>query len=168
MNFLEKLEKLNLELPSPTAPGGNYDSITIRNDIAYIAIQFPILNNQPLYQGKLGGDLSTRDGYKALGICALNVLSHLSTISSMDQLVGLNHVEIYYQATETWDEGGRLADGASDLFVQVLAEKGRHSRAIFGVERLPKNFSVGLTATCTLASTSFRPGCVKPHRRGLS
>ncbi|GGG80916.1 hypothetical protein GCM10007415_11810 [Parapedobacter pyrenivorans] len=160
MNFLEKLKKLDLDLPTPTAPGGNYVSINIRNDVAYIAIQFPILNDQYHYQGRLGGELSTRDGYNALGICSLNVLSQISTISSIDQLVGLNHLDIYYQATAGWDEGARLADGASDLFVQVLADKGRHSRAIFGVERLPKNFGVGLTATCTIANTSLCQTCI--------
>lgn len=150
MDFSEKLKNLGLELPIPTKPGGNYVSANIRNNIAFIAIQFPILNNQCLYQGKLGKELSTHDGYKALGICALNVLSQIATISSIDQLVGLNHLDIYFQAAAEWDEGPRLADGASDLFVQVLANKGRHSRAIFGVERLPRNFSVGLTATCTI------------------
>lgn len=155
MTFLEKLKKLGLELPTPTTPGGNYVSVNIRSNIAYIAIQFPILNNQYLYQGKLGKELSTHDGYKALSICALNVLSQMAALLSIDQLVGLNHLDIYFQATAEWDEGPRLADGASDLFVQILADKGRHSRAIFGVERLPKNFSVGLTATCTITPTSM-------------
>jgi|SRR5690606_18917457 len=152
MDILKKLKQLGLELPTPTTPGGNYASVNIRNDIAYIAIQFPIWNNKALYQGKLGKELSTSDGYSALGICALNVLSQINAHSSINQFIGLNHLDIYFQATAEWDEGPRLADGASDLFLQVLENKGQHSRAIFGVERLPKNFSVGLTATCTIAT----------------
>ncbi|PRD54655.1 RidA family protein [Sphingobacterium gobiense] len=152
MDILKKLKELDLELPTPTTPGGNYVSFNIRKDIAYIAIQFPIWNNKAVYQGKLGEELSTDDGYKALGICALNVLSQITAHSSIDQFIGINHLDIYFQATAEWDEAPQLADGASDLFVRVLADRGQHSRAIFGVERLPKNFCVGLTATCTIAS----------------
>lgn len=46
MNVLENLKELGLELPTPSPPGGNYVSVNIRSHIAYIAIQFPILNNQ--------------------------------------------------------------------------------------------------------------------------
>lgn len=150
MNSLENLQKLNLTLPELSSPGGNYVSVNVRANIAYVAIQFPIIGNKYLYQGRLGDDLSTEDGYYAMELCALNVLAQINSKVGFDRLVGLNHIDIYFRASEHWDESPKVANGASDLFVKILEEKGLHSRAIFGVQSLPRNFSVGLTASFTI------------------
>jgi len=146
----EKLEKLGYVLPGVSTPGGNYVSVNIRENIAYVAIQFPILNEAYLYQGRLGNDISTEQGYRAMELCALNVLAQIDKKVGFEKIVGLNHMDAYFQSGENWDESPKVVNGASDLFVKVLEEKGRHSRAIFGVEKLPRNFSVGLTASFTI------------------
>lgn len=153
MNPLENLRNLKLALPEASTPGGNYTSVNIRANIAYVAIQFPIVGNEYLYQGRLGDNMSTEEGYRAMELCALNVLAQINSKVGFDRLVGLNHIDIYFQAGENWDESPKVANGASDLFVNVLEEKGLHSRAIFGVQSLPRNFSVGLTASFTLAGS---------------
>lgn len=152
MDPIENLKKLGLELPEISTPGGSYVSVNVRKNIAYIAIQFPILNEKYLYQGRLGNDISTEQGYKAMELCALNVLTQVENKIGFDQIVGLNHIDAYFQSGEDWDDSPVVVNGASDLFVKVLKEKGKHSRAIFGVEKLPRNFSVGLTATFTITA----------------
>lgn len=146
----ENLKKLNLELPEISTPGGSYVSVNIRENMAYIAIQFPIWNEEYLYQGRLGNEVTTEQGYKAMELCALNVLAQVENKVGFDKIVGLNHIDAYFQSGENWDDSPIIANGASDLFVKVLEEKGIHSRAIFGVEKLPRNFSVGITATFTI------------------
>ena len=150
MNPKENLAKLHLELPEVSTPGGSYVSVNIRENIAYIAIQFPILNEQYLYQGRLGEEVSTEEGYKAMELCALNVLAQVDKKIGFDQIVGLNHIDAYFQSGDNWDDSPIVVNGASDLFANVLDDKGLHSRAIFGVHKLPRNFSVGLTATFTI------------------
>ena len=145
-----KLKDLGLALPETSTPGGSYVSVNIRKDIAYIAIQFPILNKEFKYQGRLGNELSTEDGYKAMELCALNVLAQIDAKVGFDKLIGLNHIDAYYQSGTDWDDSPIVVNGASDLFVKILEDKGIHSRAIFGVEKLPRNFSVGLTASFTI------------------
>lgn len=146
----ENLKKLQLELPNPSTPGGSYVSANTRGNVAYIAIQFPILNEKFLYQGRLGDEISTEEGYQAMQLCALNVLAQVNKNIGFDNIIGLNHLDAYFQSGENWDESPKLVNGASDLFVNILEEKGQHSRAIFGVEKLPRNFSVGLTTTFTV------------------
>ncbi|WP_291114244.1 RidA family protein [Flavobacterium sp. UBA6135] len=146
----EILTQLQLSLPEVSTPGGSYVSVNIRKNIAYVAIQFPIINGVNFYQGRLGEELTTKNGYKAMQICALNVLAQVDKKIGFDQLVGLNHLDIYFQSGDNWDDGPMVANGASDLFVKVLGAKGEHSRAIFGVHKLPRNFCVGLTATFTI------------------
>ncbi|MDO6472376.1 RidA family protein [Maribacter sp. 1_MG-2023] len=150
MSPIEILKTNGLQLPNVSTPGGSYVSVNVRENIAYIAIQFPILNEEFKFQGRLGNEISTEDGYKAMELCALNVLAQVNKKIGFDKVVGLNHIDAYFQSGKDWDESPKVVDGASDLFVKVLKEKGKHSRAIFGVEKLPRNFSVGLTASFTI------------------
>ena len=146
----QNLANLKLALPEVAVPGGNYVSVNIRNQIAYVAIQFSILNENYLYQGRLGDRVTTEEGYKAMELCALNVLAQVNKKIGFSEIVGLKHIDAYFQSGVNWDDSPVVVDGASDLFVNVLGKRGTHSRAIFGVEKLPRNFSVGLTASFTV------------------
>ncbi len=83
-------------------------------------------------------------------LCALNVLAQIDWNIDLEKVVGLNHIDAYFQSGENWDDSPLVVNGASDLFVKVLGDKGKHARAIFGVERLPRYFCVGLTASFTI------------------
>ncbi len=98
----------------------------------------------------MGKEVTTSDGYNAAQMCALDILAQINKHAGFENIYSLNHFDAYFQAAEGWDESPVVMNGASDLFRQVLEDKGRHSRAIFGVERLPRNFSIGITASFTL------------------
>lgn len=146
----EKLNEWGLILPECTKPGGSYSSIVVRGKVVYVAIQFPIYNGIIHYQGRLGESVSIEDGYKAMQMCALNVLSHIHTKIGFDKIEGLNHIDAAYQAVDTFDQAPKVVNGASDLFVHVLGEKGIHTRSLMGVHKLSRNFSVGITSSFTL------------------
>jgi enamine deaminase RidA (YjgF/YER057c/UK114 family) len=151
MHWQQRLSDLGLVLPATSNPGGNYVSVNIRRDIAYVAIQFPIRDGIFYYQGQLGEGLDLVDAQAAFQLCALNVLAQIEAKVGMDRIMGLNHIDAYYRAAPGWDEAPKAVNGASDLFVAVLGERGQHSRAIFGVAELPRGFAVGLTSSWTLA-----------------
>lgn len=146
-SITEKLAAMGLEWPPITQPGGRYVSVNQRGNIAYIAIQFPIVGNQYLYQGILGDNLTTEAGIQAMQLCALNLLAQIDQKIGWENLLGINHVDAYYRATTEWDDAPLVVDGASALLETVLGEAGRHSRAILGVAHLPRQFSVGISAT---------------------
>jgi len=148
--MIKKLQESNLELPNVSTPGGSYTSVNIRGNIAYIAIQFPIKNGELYYKGRLGNELSTEQGYQAMQLSALNVLAQVHQQIGLENIVGLNHFDAYYQAGESWNDAPKVVDGASDLFLKVLEDKGTHSRAIIGVEKLYGNLCVGVTCTFTI------------------
>ncbi|MEM7548267.1 MAG: RidA family protein [Bacteroidota bacterium] len=150
MSPQENLERLGLKLPEVSTPGGSYVSVNVRKDIAFIAIQFPIINGEYLFRGRLGNEISTEDGYEAMKLSALNVLAQVDSKIGFDKIEGLNHIDAYYQSSDVWDDGPKVVNGASDLFLEVLEEKGNHSRAIFGVHKLPRNFSMGITSSFSL------------------
>jgi hypothetical protein len=148
--IIQALAELGITLPPAPKPGGSYVSVNRRGNIAYVAIQFPIQGERFLYTGKLGKAVSIQEGYDASSLCALNTLAQIDKYVGFDKLLGLNHMEVYYQATQGWDEAPLVADGASQLFVNVLGSLGTHSRTILGVHSLPRNFSVGITTSFTL------------------
>lgn len=150
MDIKIKLDRLNLVLPEIAAPGGNYVSVNVRGNIAYVAIQFPIDGEEYLYQGKYGLELRTENGYKAAQLTALNVLAQVAHYVGFEKVLGLNHIDVYYASDDDWDDAPKVVNGASDLFVNVLGEKGQHSRGIYGVDHLPRNFSIGITSSFTL------------------
>jgi enamine deaminase RidA (YjgF/YER057c/UK114 family) len=146
----ENLKVMGLILPEPPKPGGNYVSVNVVKSIAYVAIQIPKVGSQFLYQGRLGKEFTTEDGYKAAELCAINVLAAINKYVGFEKIYKLNHFDAYFQATEDWDDSPTVINGASDLFIKILGDAGSHSRAIFGVHSMPKNFAVGITATFTL------------------
>lgn len=150
MNLISRLAELGLELPELSIPGGSYTSVNVRANIVYVAIQFPIKNGEYLFQGRLGDTVSTQQGYDAMQLCALNMISQIHHKVGFNKVLGLNHIDASFQAFEGWDDSPKVVNGASDLFIKVLGEKGQHSRAIFGVQQLPRDFSVGLTGSFTL------------------
>jgi len=150
MSILENIKTLGIALPDVSKPGGSYASVNIRANIAYVSIQFPIQNEAYVYQGQLGNEISTNDGVKAMELCALNVLAQIHDKVGFEKIIGLNHIDAYYQSDAQWDDAPKVVDGASQIFTKILGELGAHSRAIFGVAKLPRNFSVGLTTTFTI------------------
>ncbi len=147
-----KLAERGLTLPEPPKPGGYYDSVRVLGGIAYVAVQFPFVGESLAFQGRFGQELTTAQGYQAAELCALNILAQLHKYVGFDAVLGLNRIEALMQTIEGWDEFPKVLDGASKLFLDVLGEAGRHARALAGVERLPINAPITLTATFTLAS----------------
>lgn len=150
--IIHKLKELGISFGEIPKPGGSYVAVNIRGNIAYVAIQFPIRDNKFYYLGRLGNDVTTEEGYEAAKMAATNVLLQINKYVGFDRLVGMNHADIYYQVYKDWDEGPRVANGASDLFLSVLDDLGQHTRSIVGVEKLPRGHSVALVTSFTLIS----------------
>lgn len=155
-----KLKELGIQFNNLPKPGGSYVAVNVRGNIAYVAIQFAIKDDHFYYIGRLGKEVTTEDGYQAARMAAINVLGQIDKFVGLEN-VGLNHADIYYRATEEWDEAPRVADGASDLFLSVLGDSGKHTRAIFGVDKLPRGFCMAITTSFTIkekTKPAYRPG----------
>ena len=148
--IISNLRSLGISFGDTPKPGGSYVAVNIRGNIAYVAIQFPIKDSQFYFLGRLGKDVTTEQGYEAAKMAATNVLLQIDTYVGYDRIIGLNHADIYYQVYNDWDEGPKVANGASDLFLKVLGDRGQHTRSILGVDKLPKNHSVALTTSFTI------------------
>lgn len=143
--------------PSPPRPGGAYLPVRAIGGFAFVAAQFPVATEGApagtrTWTGRLGANLTTADGVAAAELAALNVLAQIHRAVGFERVAGLARFEAYLQTSPGWSDFPQVVDGASNLFLAALGpDAGAHARALFGVERLPRDYALELTATFALA-----------------
>ncbi len=142
---------LGIRLPDPPPPAGDYQSVAIRNGLGFVSGQVPVRDGRLLFTGRVGVELTPQQGKAAAEIAALNVLAQIDrALPSWDQFGGLLRVEGFVASASGFTSQPEILDGASRLLVEVLGERGAHSRAAFSVEQLPLNAPVELVVTFAL------------------
>jgi enamine deaminase RidA (YjgF/YER057c/UK114 family) len=138
----DRLRELNLSLPPPRAPMANYVPARRVGNLVYTAGQVSGTAESEI-KGKLGADLSVEQGRDAARVCALNCLAALLTlIDSLDSVKQLVRVGVYVNSAAGFNQQPAVANGASDLFVDIFGDAGRHARTAVGVNELPAGFAV--------------------------
>ena len=147
MDPLEALEQLGLALPSPPAPGGNYTSAKTAGNIVYLSGVISQTADGILI-GTVGLDRSIEEGYEAARACALLQLAVLQRhLGSLSKVRGILTVNGYVNSVAGFADSPKVINGASDLFLSVFGEAGRHVRAAVGVSGLPRHALVELQMT---------------------
>ncbi|MGH9680016.1 MAG: RidA family protein [Candidatus Acidiferrales bacterium] len=142
-----KLKQLGIVLPHLPEPGGNYLSAkTIGNVVSLAGVIST--NAEGVITGTAGADRTIEDGYAAARACGLTQLAvlkrHLGSLDAVKCVVSVNG---YVNAVPGFADSPRVINGASDLFVAVFGDEGRHVRAAIGVNALPRNALVELQMT---------------------
>lgn len=139
----ERLTELGLSLPQPPPPGGNYLPFRRVGALLYLPGVISSRNGELLFRGRVGEDLSVAEGYEAAKLCALNLLAcaeaALGSLDAVRQVVSVNG---YVNCAPGFADSPKVINGASDLFVGLWGDAGRHVRAAIGVAGLPQNAAV--------------------------
>mmetsp|Transcript_33256 Transcript_33256/g.85250 ORF Transcript_33256/g.85250 Transcript_33256/m.85250 type:complete len:177 (-) Transcript_33256:124-654(-) len=136
----ERLRRLDIELPTPAPPGGNYQQWTIAGNLVYIAGQTPVNSEgTTVFTGKCGAEHNAASAYKAAALCGINILANLKAacggdLEKVEKVVKLNG---YCACTPDFTDHPKVINGASDLMFEVFGEKGKHARTAIGVQSLP-------------------------------
>jgi enamine deaminase RidA (YjgF/YER057c/UK114 family) len=101
-------------------------------------------NGERRFVGKLGRTFDLKDGQQAARLCALNVLAQLRVAldGDLDRVVCCVRIAGYVNSVDWFIEQSQVMNGASDVFVEVLGEAGRHARMAVGVRALPYDVAV--------------------------
>ncbi|BCP54060.1 hypothetical protein K32_26770 [Kaistia sp. 32K] len=144
-----RLEALGIVLPAASAPAANYVPFLVSQGHLYISGQIPVGPNGVEYVGKLGVELGVAEGQAAARLCALNILAQAkAALGDLDRIVRVVKLVGFVNSDPTFGEQPKVVNGASDLMVEVLGEKGRHARSAVGVAALP--FGVGVEVEAIL------------------
>lgn len=139
----ENLRKIKLILPEPPKPAGAYIPAVRFENLIFISGQIPMVQGELRFKGKLGKEVTVKDGYQAARICAINALSVLkSELGGLDKVKRIVKLVGYVNSTSQFYDQPKVINGASDLLREVFDDDGMHARVAIGTNSLPLNACV--------------------------
>jgi enamine deaminase RidA (YjgF/YER057c/UK114 family) len=142
----EKLGQLGITLPDVAAPVANYSLARRTGSLLYLSGHLGKRDGK-LVRGKLGAELSREDGYALARAAAIDILaSARGELGSLDRVREVVKVTGFVSSAEDFTEQPAVVNGASDLFVEVFGEAGKHARSSIGVAQLPLGAAVEVEA----------------------
>jgi len=140
----KKLAELGIVLPTPATPVANYIPFVRVGALLFVSGQICLdASGKLVAKGKLGDGVSIEDGQKAARACAINVLAQVkAALGDLDKVKQVARLGGFINSSPSFLEGPKVMNGASDLMVAVLGDKGRHARPTVGVAVLPADAAV--------------------------
>jgi enamine deaminase RidA (YjgF/YER057c/UK114 family) len=148
-----KLKALGLTLPDAPAPVANYVPTCHVGNLLFISGQVSRTGDGKLLTGKLGAGLDVAAGREAAKVCALNILAQArAALGSLDRIERIVKLTGFVNSAPDFTDHPQVVNGASDLLVELLGDKGRHTRSAVGVANLPGNSAVEVEAIIAVAA----------------
>jgi enamine deaminase RidA (YjgF/YER057c/UK114 family) len=140
----KKLAELGIVLPTPATPVANYIPFVRVGALLFVSGQICLdASGKLVAKGRLGDGVSVEDGQKAARACAINVLAQVkAALGDLDKVKQVARLGGFINSAPPFLEGPKVMNGASDLMVAVLGDKGRHARTTVGVAALPADAAV--------------------------
>jgi enamine deaminase RidA (YjgF/YER057c/UK114 family) len=145
----DRLGELGIVLPDASAPGANYIPTVRSGNLLFVTGQLSQWNGERRFIGKLGREFTIAEGQQAARLCALNLIAHLRSAldGDLDRVVRCVRIAGYVNSMPDFTGQSQVVNGASDTFVSVFGEVGRHTRMAVGVSALPYDVAVEVEGT---------------------
>ena len=140
----KRLEELDIKIDEPNAPAGSYVPYVLSNNLVFISGQLPFIDGELTIKGKIGDNVSVEEGIKMAQACAMALLSQLKAACNGDLNKVKRVVKLggFVASTPDFTDQPKIINGASDLFVKIFDEKGKHARFAVGAPALPRDVPV--------------------------
>ncbi|GGG71187.1 RidA family protein [Paenibacillus radicis (ex Gao et al. 2016)] len=139
MSIEDRLQQLNIELPSASDPAAKYANYVYLNGLLFVSGKGPSGNPR----GKLGLDYMTEQGYEFARLAGIEVLAVLkSALGSLDKVKRAVKIQGFVNATADFEEHHKVLNGYSDLLLEVFGEKGIHARSVLGAVSVRDNLPI--------------------------
>jgi enamine deaminase RidA (YjgF/YER057c/UK114 family) len=147
MSAREKLSQLGLQVPVAAKPVAAYVPAARTGNLVFTAGQLPLVDGQMVLGGKVGGDVDVEQANKLAEICALNCLAAVETIVPIEKIVRIIRVVGYVNGVSGFTNQPAVINGASELFLNIWGDLGKHARSAVGIADLPRNSPVEIELT---------------------
>ena len=148
----QRLAALGIDLPKAAAPAANYVPYMRTGNLLFTAGQLPLKGGHLIATGLLGQDLDASKGQEAARQCAINILAQAkAALGDLENIARIIKITVFVASTPDFTTQHLVANGASDLLVTVLGDKGKHARSAVGVASLPLNAPVEIEAIIEVA-----------------
>jgi enamine deaminase RidA (YjgF/YER057c/UK114 family) len=140
----KRLSELGIVLPVPASPMANYVGFVRTGALLIVSGQVCFdPTGKLIAKGKLGQNVSIEDGQKAARACAINLLAQVkAAVGDLDKVARVVRLGGFINSDPAFLDGPKVMNGASDLMVEVFADRGRHARSTVGVAALPLDAAV--------------------------
>ena len=128
-------------------PVGAYQPWIQAGDLIYLSGQLPRDEAGKLMTGKVGKDLTLEEGRQAARFAALQAVNLIRQNFGLERVGQIVKVMGFVQSADDFFYQSEVMNGASELLVEILGEKGRHARTSVGVASLPLNAAVEIEVT---------------------
>jgi len=146
-----RLRELNVELPAAAAPIANFVPCVQAGALLFLSGQITTWNGQLRCVGRVGDQVSIDEARTGARLCALNLLAQAkSFLGDLDRIERVVEVRGFVNAAPGFTQHPAVMNGASDLFVEVFGEAGRHARFAVGAGSLPAGVAVEVAAVFAL------------------
>ena len=146
-----KLAELGLTLPVAALPIAAYVPAVRTGNIVFTAGQLPLVDGAMAETGKTGGDVSVERAKELAQICALNALAAVALVADINKIVKVVRVVGYVNGFPGFVNHPAVVNGASELFVHIWGDAGKHARSAIGVAELPLNSPVEIELTVEIS-----------------
>ena len=151
MKLRDKLIELNIDVPDPIAPAGNYVPYKLLNGFIYISGQVPVvgsITSGNIITGRVPSEVSVSEAKEAAKICIINTMSLLieATDNTDYDKIGCISVSGFVNSDKELTEHPEIINGASDMLYKIFGEHGKHTRIAVGSSSLPKNAAVEISS----------------------
>lgn len=145
----QNLKKMGLELPPSVVPVANYVPYTLSGNMVFVSGQLPIKDGKPQFIGKVGKEYSIEQGQECARLCGLNILAHVQAAcgGNLDRVKKVVRLGVFVNSTDSFTDQPKVANGVSDMMVELFGEKGKHARFAVGVSQLPFGVAVEVDGT---------------------
>ena len=148
----DRLVELGIELPSAPAPAGNYVPAMQVGKLLYLSGAICFVNGEMTHTGKIGEGRDIAYGQAAARVCALNLLAVANEqIGDLDKISRIVQLNGFVNGIPGFADSPAVINAASDTLVEILGDRGRHTRAAVAVTGLPKDSSVEIQAIFEVA-----------------
>ncbi len=149
----DRLDELGINLPEAAAPVANYVPFVKAGSLVFVSGQLPMKDGQLLFTGRVGDTVSLDEGRTAAQQCAYNIIAqlHAACDGNLDRVTRIVRLGGFVAAGPAFTDHPAVINGASDVFVDVFGEQGRHARAAVGCPSLPLNAPVEIEATAEIS-----------------
>lgn len=140
-NIEQRLKDLGIEISNSNPPAANYARYKQVGNLLYISGQTAKDKGELKFSGKAGSDYGVDEAYDAAKLCGLNVIGQVKAAlgGNLDRVKSCVKLTVYVNSTSDFKDHAKVANGTSDLMVEIFEGDGRHTRAAVGCNSLPSD-----------------------------
>jgi len=145
-NIERHIEKLGITLPEAAAPVASYIPAVAADGLLFISGQLPFINGE-LVTGKCGNECSLEEGEAAARACGLMVVAQMKeALGDLSRVKRIIKLGVFVASNSEFTDQPKVANGASNLMVDIFGDLGKHARSAVSVPVLPLNALVEIDA----------------------